>query len=329
MQTIYLDISNKGLIPCVQAKQGEVGRKFLVVITDNGVPYDLPVDALLSVWYEGDTDAGNYSAIGERSAFVIDGNKITVEMVAQMLLKPGRGEMCLSVSHGDGREINTWNIDYDVEYKPGAGSNVPTEYYTALTDAAANAAAKVGLAAEQAVIAGEKATEAATHAEEAEAHKDAAEQAVSDAQNAATQVFAREIATFKNIAFPVGYIFQWNKVEGSDVDLSTAEKVAAHFGVGTWEQIKDVFLYSAGDSAIDGSVGGEREHTLTVDEMPSHTHNFRTYSSFAAGGAYVALRPRSEVAYDDYNDAAEETGGGQPFNVMPPYLAVYVWKRIA
>lgn len=158
MQTIYLDISNKGVIPCVQAKQSEVGRKFLAVITDNGVPYNIPDNSLLSVWYEGDTDAGNYSSIEEKSAFSIDGNKVVVELVAQMLLKPGKGDLCLSVTHGNGGETNTWNIPYEVEYKPGAGSSVPTEYYTALTEAGAYAAEQAAIAkryADQAVSATE------------------------------------------------------------------------------------------------------------------------------------------------------------------------------
>ncbi len=153
MQTIYLDISNKGVIPCIQAKQSEVGRKFLAVITDNGVPYNIPDTSLLSVWYEGDTDAGNYSSIEEKSAFSIDGNKVTVELVAQMLLSPGNGNLCLSVTHGDGGETNTWNIPYEVEYKPGAGSSVPTEYYTALTEVGANAAKNAQVARENAEIA--------------------------------------------------------------------------------------------------------------------------------------------------------------------------------
>lgn len=144
MQTIYLDISNKGVIPCIQAKQSEVGRKFLAVITDNGVPYNIPLDTLISVWYEGSMDAGNYSSINEKSAFTIDGNKVAVELVAQMLMKPGDGDLCLSLSSANGNEINTWNIPYHVEYKPGAGSHVPTEYYTALTEAAAEAATVLG-----------------------------------------------------------------------------------------------------------------------------------------------------------------------------------------
>ena len=121
------------------------------------MPYNIPDNSLLSVWYEGDTDAGNYSSIEEKSAFSIDGNKVIVELVAQMLLKPGKGELCLSVTHGDGGETNTWNIPYCVEYKPGAGSAVPTEYYTALTDAASRAAEQVGLAAEQVGLAAEQA----------------------------------------------------------------------------------------------------------------------------------------------------------------------------
>ena len=150
MQTIYLDISNKGVIPCIQAKQSEVGRKFLAIITDNGVPYNIPNNSFLSVWYEGDTDAGNYSSIEDKSAFVVDGNRVIVELVAQMLLKPGSGELCLSVTHGDGGETNTWNIPYCVEYKPGAGSSVPTEYYTALTEAGAVAAQSAAEAKEAA-----------------------------------------------------------------------------------------------------------------------------------------------------------------------------------
>lgn len=158
MQTIYLDISNKGVYPCIQAKQEEVGRKFLAVITDNGVPYNIPNNALLSVWYDGDSGSGNYSSIGENSAFEIDGNNIAVELVLQMLSVPGNGELCLTITHGDGREISSWNIPYCVEKKPGAGSSVPTEYYTALTEAGAYAAEQATIAkryADQAVSATE------------------------------------------------------------------------------------------------------------------------------------------------------------------------------
>lgn len=43
---------------------------------------------------------------------------------------------------------------------------------------------------------------------------------------------------------------------------------------GTWQQIKDTFLLSAGDTHSAGSTGGEENHTLSESEMPSHNHAF-------------------------------------------------------
>lgn len=337
MQTIYLDISNKGVIPCIQAKQNEVGRKFLAIITDNGVPYNIKNDSLLSVWYEGDTDAGNYSSIEEKSAFQIDGNKVSVELVAQMLMIPGDGEMCLSISHGDGGETNTWNIPYSVEYKPGAGSAVPTEYYTALTNAAALAATQVGLAKDQADIAITQATLAkqseANANEYATSAAESAATASEAAKNAAQDVLVsvpEEVRKLAQVLFPVGYVFSWDSVAGSDIDLSTAENVANHFGFGTWEQVKDVFLLSAGDTYSAGSVGGSATHTLTIDEMPSHGHRIKYNSFFSGAGIYSALRRNVEGDPSIGDDeSALPTGGDQPFSIMPPYKSVYVWKRIA
>lgn len=48
------------------------------------------------------------------------------------------------------------------------------------------------------------------------------------------------------------------------------------FGFGTWEQVKDRFLLSAGDTYKAGNTGGEATHSLTVDEMPSHKHTAKT-----------------------------------------------------
>ena len=48
---------------------------------------------------------------------------------------------------------------------------------------------------------------------------------------------------------------------------------ATLFG-GTWTQIKDTFLLSAGDTYTAGDTGGEATHTLTSGEMPIHNHTF-------------------------------------------------------
>ena len=150
MQTIHLDVSNKGVVPAIYAKQGDVGRKFRAVITDNGEAYDIPADALLSVWYSGTSGEGNYSMIGENSAFSIDGNTVTVELITQMLTNPGGGNVCLVMNRQDGTQIGTWNIPYIVEQLPGMGSSAAEQYFTALTEAAAKASESAAKAAEAA-----------------------------------------------------------------------------------------------------------------------------------------------------------------------------------
>ena len=134
MQTIYLDLSNKGIVPPIYAKQGDAfSRFFKVVVTDSGVPYPIPEEATISIWYAGSSGAGNYTKIEEEVAVSVNGNEAIVEMVAQMTAVAGEGTMCLVAEMGGG-QIGTWNIPYQVEYVPGAGSEVADEYYPAFDE---------------------------------------------------------------------------------------------------------------------------------------------------------------------------------------------------
>ena len=111
---------------------------------------------------------------------------------------------------------------------------------------------------------------------------------------------------------------------------------------GKWEQIKDRFLLSAGDTYTAGSTGGEAQHTLTKDEMPSHRHNSDSYQDgFAQSSVqtdkYITWVNRIiESPRFNYPETGENgpvttssVGGSQPHNNMPPYLSVYIWKRTA
>ena len=140
MQTIYLDISNKGVIPCINAKQNEVGRKFLAIVTDGGIPYNIPSDSIVSVWYEGDSGKGNYTDIGDQPAIEVSGNKISVELIEQMLSVPGYGVITILLNSPTGQQIGLWNIDYCVELVAGVDSEKAEEYYNAFSEAAKNLA---------------------------------------------------------------------------------------------------------------------------------------------------------------------------------------------
>lgn len=137
MQTIYLDISNKGVMPRIHAKQGDVGRKFRAVLIDGGYPYNIPESVAFSVWYDGDSGEGNYTHIGDNSAFSIDGNRVDVEIIEQMVSAEGETTACLVLSEENGNQIATWNIEILVESVPGFGSPGATEYYTAFSQTAA------------------------------------------------------------------------------------------------------------------------------------------------------------------------------------------------
>lgn len=99
---------------------------------------------------------------------------------------------------------------------------------------------------------------------------------------------------------------------------------------GVWEQIKDRFLLACGDTYSNGSTGGEATHVLTENEMPRHSHQAKNkYLVNGDAGTACALPSNDGVSTTDNWTEISQTGGGQPHNNMPPYLAVFIWKRTA
>lgn len=100
---------------------------------------------------------------------------------------------------------------------------------------------------------------------------------------------------------------------------------------GTWEQIKDTFLLSAGDTYSAGSTGGSSTVTLTTEQIPSHTHSLGIMFNRkpAEYGTSYNWSPFGDVTGETHYGGTDAKGGGQAHNNMPPYLTVYVWKRTA
>lgn len=128
---------------------------------------------------------------------------------------------------------------------------------------------------------------------------------------------------------PVGGIIEWDGTGLTGApDLSTPEKVAAVYGYGTWERYgTDRVTVGAGGEYEAGSTGGEKEHTLTVKEMPTHNHD----ALYGGGSNYqygfnIATSSTSGQ-FERY--AIQKAGGSQPHNNMQPYIAAYRYRRIA
>ena len=121
--------------------------------------------------------------------------------------------------------------------------------------------------------------------------------------------------------------------------MSTVRTSPSTLFGGTWEQIEDRFLLAAGDTYSAGSIGGEATHKLTVDEMPKTDFKIPHVGYFEGmnGTGYTEellknVYPDKEVVGVDTDGASWHvlsTGGDEPHNNMPPYLAVYMWRRTA
>lgn len=127
-----------------------------------------------------------------------------------------------------------------------------------------------------------------------------------------------------------GFVSQSNLVDlvypvGSYYWSSNSTNPSTLFG-GTWIQVKDRFVLAAGDNYSVNATGGEKTHTLTVDEMPRHGHNwvqwFKGYSDGLSGNAWGLTGAEGTVG-------VSETGGSQAHNNMPPYIVAFCWRRTA
>jgi len=125
--------------------------------------------------------------------------------------------------------------------------------------------------------------------------------------------------------YPVGSIY---------INASDGTNPGTLLGFGTW------VAFGAGrvPVGIDATqtefdtaeeTGGAKTHTLTISEMPSHTHNLGSKDSTAGdGGAF------NEEFIEDPADTtngpnvtSSSTGGGSAHNNLQPYIVVYMWKR--
>lgn len=126
-------------------------------------------------------------------------------------------------------------------------------------------------------------------------------------------------------AYPIGSLY---------ITLSGSHTPADELG-GSWERIAKgktlVGAMESGDASYDsdfslGKTGGEKEHTLTVGELPTHSHSVQAR---LAERVAVTGSDWSKQAVDGNNlTSTGAVGESKAHNNMPPYLAVNIWKRV-
>lgn len=138
----------------------------------------------------------------------------------------------------------------------------------------------------------------------------------------------KEIALLEDIAnalYPVGSIY-----------MSVNNTNPSTFFGGTWE------AWGAGkvpvgvdtndtNFATVEKTGGEKQHTLTIAEMPAHNHTIPCTPTANDGSepTYQAAQVNAEATGNHNSIVAVSSGGGSPHNNLQPYITCYMWKRTA
>ena len=120
-----------------------------------------------------------------------------------------------------------------------------------------------------------------------------------------------------NRIYPVGAIY-----------MSTQNINPGTLFNGSWTKIEGRFLLSSSNTYSAGSTGGEANHTLTINEIPSHNHNYKIFDSNGSNWQGSIWKQEAKSTYST-SQGTEYKGNGQAHNNMPPYLVVHVWKRVS
>ena len=151
-----------------------------------------------------------------------------------------------------------------------------------------------------------------------------------------------------NLIYPVGSIY-----------MSTNNTNPALLFGGTWEQLENRFLLGAGSSYTAGNTGGKASYAAA--DMPKHSHTkgtmnitgntkyissnavwsgtndgaFRGYSNSGAPSITNVATSGTASGYyfkfnaaDGWTGSTSEVGTNTNATIMPPYLVVYMWKRL-
>lgn len=130
-----------------------------------------------------------------------------------------------------------------------------------------------------------------------------------------------DVSSIVDLFYPIGSIY---------MSTNQTDDPQSRFSGTYWLPIYDRFLLAAGSTYKAGSTGGEATHTLTQDEMPKHNHVIY-YPNGGAPDVGAALGFPEVGSKNTWWAAAcmtGQTGSDAAHNNMPPYLAVYMWRRV-
>ena len=122
-----------------------------------------------------------------------------------------------------------------------------------------------------------------------------------------------------NAALPSGVIVLWS---GSTSSIPSGWVICD--GTNSTPDLRDRFVVGAGSSYSVGNTGGADSVTLTVSQIPSHSHTLTSgKANYGGSGTYNAWDGNQLLQTVTTNS----TGGGGSHENRPPYYALaYIMK---
>jgi len=137
-----------------------------------------------------------------------------------------------------------------------------------------------------------------------------------------TSAIQTQIDTKTTLAavYPVGSVY---------INATNSTNPGTLLGFGTWAAFgagRVPVGIDSSDTDFDTAeeTGGAKTHTLSIAELPAHTHTYTRKS--VTGGTLSGGDPNS---VSDVTDNTGSTGSGSAHNNVQPYIVVYMWKRTA
>ena len=129
---------------------------------------------------------------------------------------------------------------------------------------------------------------------------------------------------------PVGGIILWNGTADDVPDGWALCNGQVKNGLAT-PNLCDRFVVGAGGEYKPNATGGAKEVTLTVDQMPAHTHDYK-FTGADLNGSWKDHNyfycQKNEYSGNDNKKTTESAGGGRAHENRPPYYALCYIMRV-
>jgi phage-related tail fiber protein len=127
----------------------------------------------------------------------------------------------------------------------------------------------------------------------------------------------------QKLTYPIGEI----------ITTRRAGNPSTWLGFGTWERYgagRVLVGYDEADASFNtlDKTGGSKNHTLTVAELPPHSHVVDLRNSGGDGRDTGFAEEAGNLNYPRTQNT-QNTGSGQAHNNLQPYITVFMWKRTA